>query len=112
MPHLLDRQQSQLIPGIFAVPHSPSRYFRYKGIKLKASVPAVHPANAIKCHQSQGGTISRVVALLDSSTERYYGMAKVAISRRPKIVDFSLAERVSKCRMHPKPRVLALVAQE
>lgn len=93
-------------PGIFAVPYTPNKNLRYAGVQLTVRAPYVHPANAIKAHQSQGATLPRSVACLSSGSEKYFGMANVATSRTPLPNNFRLASQVTLRRMMPKPCIV------
>lgn len=99
------------VSDVFTIPWV-RRKVKFKNISFYVQSPYVHPANAISCHQSQGSTLPSTVAVLDESSERFYGMANVSLSRTSNNNNFALANKINLKRVVPQRNVSELVENE
>ena len=69
----------QDVPGVICVPWTLVRQ-KYNGRVLKVEGPKIFPANGFTQHQSQGSTLERSVAAIDSRCKKY-GMSIALIEQ-------------------------------
>lgn len=83
-----------VIPNVIPIPWT-EKYVKYNKIRFTGEGLFIHPENAISIHQSQGSTLLISVANSNKFPEKYYGMAKLALSRSYNPESIALASKVT-----------------